>query len=84
MSETVDIFQVFKDLNIPYEKQEHKAIFSEEDSKGVAITLEGMDVKNLFVKDKNKNYGLVSMDLHKRADLKKIAEQFGFGRLSFL
>ena len=23
------------------------------------------------------------MDLHKRADLKKIAEQFGFGRLSF-
>ena len=83
MSETVDIFQVLKDLNIPYEKQEHKAIFSEEDSKDVVITLEGMDVKNLFVKDKNKNYGLVSMDLHKRADLKKIAEQFGFGRLSF-
>ena len=83
MSETVDIFQVLKDLNIPYEKQEHKAIFSEEDSKDVVITLEGTDVKNLFVKDKNKNYGLVSMDLHKRADLKKIAEQFGFGRLSF-
>ena len=83
MSETVDIFQVLKDLDIPYEKQEHKAIFSEEDSKDVVITLEGTDVKNLFVKDKNKNYGLVSMDLHKRADLKKIAEQFGFGRLSF-
>ena len=64
MSEEVDIFQVLKDLNIPYEKQEHKAIFSEEDSQDVVITLEGMDVKNLFVKDKNKNYGLVSMDLH--------------------
>ena len=83
MSNTVDIFQVLRDLNIPYELQEHKAIFSEEDSKDVIITLEGTDVKNLFVKDKNKNYGLVSMDLHKRADLKKIAEQFGFGRLSF-
>ena len=33
MSEMVDIFQVLKDLDIPYEKQEHKAIFSEEDSK---------------------------------------------------
>ena len=68
MSGSVDIFQVLKDLNIPYEVQEHKAIFSEEDSKDVVITLKGCDVKNLFVKDKNKNYGLVSMDLHKRAD----------------
>ena len=50
MRETVDIFQVLKDLNIPFELQEHKAIFSEEDSKDVVITLEGTDVKNLFVK----------------------------------
>lgn len=56
MSEAVDIFHVLKDLDIPYEKQEHKAIFSEEDSKDVVITLKGTDVKNLFVKDKNKNY----------------------------
>ena len=77
------IFQILNDLNIPYELQEHKAIFSEEDSKDVVITLEGTDVKNLFVKDKNNNYGLVSLDLHKRADLKKIAEAFGYGRLSF-
>ena len=69
MSDTVDIFQVLRDLDIPYELQEHKAIFSEEDSKDVVISLEGTDVKNLFVKDKNKNYGLVSMDLHKRAKM---------------
>ena len=54
MSEIVDIFKVLSELNIPYEKQEHKAIFSEEDSKDVVITLEGTDVKNLFVKDKKK------------------------------
>ena len=71
------IFEILNDLNIPYELQEHKAIFSEEDSKDVVITLEGTDVKNLFVKDKNNNYGLVSLDLHKRADLKKIAAAFG-------
>lgn len=77
------ILQTLTDLKIPYELQEHKAIFSEEDSKDVVITLEGTDVKNLFVKDKNNNYGLVSLDLHKRADLKKIAAAFDYGRLSF-
>lgn len=77
------IFQILNELNISYELQEHKAIFSEEDSKDVEITLEGIDVKNLFVKDKSNNYGLVSLDLHKRADLKKIAAAFGYGRLSF-
>ena len=48
MAET-DIFKVLNDLNIPFEKQEHKAIFSEEDSKDVVITLPGVDVKNLFI-----------------------------------
>lgn len=78
-----DIFKILNELNISYDIQEHKAIFSEEDSKDVKIILDGIEVKNLFVKDKNHNYGLVSMDLHKRADLKKIAAKFGFGRLSF-
>lgn len=35
------IFQILNGLNIPYELQEHKAIFSEEDSNDVVITLEG-------------------------------------------
>ena len=50
------ILQILTNLNIPFEMQEHKAIFSEEDSMDVEISLEGMDVKNLFVKDKNHNY----------------------------
>ncbi|MCR5187748.1 MAG: hypothetical protein K6C97_02345 [Treponema sp.] len=78
-----EILQTLTDMNIPFELQEHKAIFSEKDSEGVEITLPGIEVKNLFVKDKHHNYGLVSMDLHKRADLKKIALLFGFDRLSF-
>lgn len=77
------IFDILGELEISFEKQEHRAIFSEKDCEGVEILLEGIDVKNLFVKDKKGNYGLVSMDLHKRADLKKIEKIFGFGRLSF-
>ncbi len=60
------IFQILNDLNIPFKLQEHKAIFSEEDSSDIVITLEGTDVKNLFVKDKNN--GPVNLDLHKKAD----------------
>ncbi len=78
-----DILQILSSLGIPYEIQEHKAIFSEEDAKDVVLTLEGIDVKNLFVKDKAGHYGLVSLALHRRADLKKIAAELGFGRLSF-
>ena len=81
--EQTDIFEVLKSLNISYELQEHKAIFCEADHKDFTTLLEGMEVKNLFVKDKDGNYGLVSMSLHERADLKKIASIFGFGRLSF-
>lgn len=63
------ILQTLEDLNIHYEIQEHKPIFSEKDSEDVVITLPGIDVKNLFLKDKHNNYGLVSMNLHKRAFL---------------
>lgn len=78
-----EILQILNELNIPFEIQEHKAIFSEKDCNDVVISLEGIEVKNLFLKDKNQNYALVSMALHKKADLKKIAAAFGYGRLSF-
>lgn len=48
------IFETLDSLNIAYELHEHKAIFSEKDSKDVEITLPGVDVKNLFVKEKRK------------------------------
>ena len=72
-----NILKVLKDLHISYEIQEHIPLFSEKDAQNVEITLQGIDVKNLFVKDKKGHYGLVSMDLHKRADLTKIAEASG-------
>ncbi|MCR4790494.1 MAG: class I SAM-dependent methyltransferase [Treponemataceae bacterium] len=78
-----DIFEILIDIGIYYELQLHKPIFSEEDSKDIDIQLIGNEVKNLFVKDKHGTYILVSMPLHKRADLKQIAEIFSTTRLSF-
>ena len=47
-----NILKVLKDLHISYEIQEHIPLFSEKDAQNVEITLQGIDVKNLFVKDK--------------------------------
>ena len=68
-----DILEILNSLNIEFQLQEHKAIFSEKDSREVEILLPGIEVKNLFVKDKKSNYALVTLALHDRADLKKIA-----------
>lgn len=78
-----DIFHILNSLEIPYQIQEHRAIFSEKDGADVEITLPGVMVKNLFVRDKGGRYALISMELHRRADLRKIAERLGMGRLSF-
>ena len=78
-----EIFFILDELKIPYEVQEHKAIFSEKDAAEIKIDLNGIDVKNLFVKDKKGKYALVTLALHKRADLKKIAALLNMERLSF-
>lgn len=78
-----DILHILSSLGISYEMQEHRAIFLEKDDAGVEITLPGTEVKNLFVRDKGGRYALVSMALHRRADLGKIARRLGTGRLSF-
>ncbi len=79
----MDLFSKFQELGIQYQIQEHEAIFSEKDAEHVKIELNGIDVKNLFVKDKKGNYALVTLGLHKKADLKQIAALLDFKRLTF-
>lgn len=45
-----DIFKILNELNISYDIQEHKAIFSEEDSKDVKIILGWNRSKKSFCK----------------------------------
>lgn len=78
-----DIFQILQDLSISYEIQEHQPIFCEEDAAKVQINLQGTKVKNLFVKDKHNKMALVSLPLHKKADLKQIGQILDSKRLSF-
>ena len=77
------ILSVLQELGIPFQLQEHPATFTVEQSSKIHIDLDGYKVKNLFVKDKKKNYLLITLGKDKRADLKAIAAQQGLGRLSF-
>lgn len=77
------IFEILSSLGIPWKIQEHKPIFSVEEGRDVELHLDGVDVKNLFLKDKKGKFILLTLNIEKRADLKSVAEFTGSGRLSF-
>ncbi len=79
----MDIYQVLEKLNISYQEQVHKALYTVEDAKNENITLPGKGCKNLFLKDKHKNYYLVVLEEDKRANLKELEKKLNTKNLSF-
>ena len=78
------VYKVLKELNIEYEKVEHPALYTVEDCEKYNIKMEGLECKNLFLRNKEKTkYYLVSLPLEKRANLKEIQEKLRETRLSF-
>ena len=80
------VWDVFKKLNIEYEEVNHSAIFKEKDEANKKVDFKGaMVCKNLLVKpEKSEERYLLCLPLPKRADLKKIQEEIGCRRLSFV
>ena len=70
----VDLYEILKKLEISYEEVEHEAVFTMEDIKKLDEHLEGMQLKNLFVKDRFDNRYLIVVDEDKRFDLKALKE----------
>ena len=79
----MDILGVLKELNIEYELQEHKAVYTVDDLQDVFMEMEGIGCKNLFLKDAKKNLFLYTLPDNKRADLKTLPEKINSKRLSF-
>lgn len=77
------IFETLSSMNITWKIQEHKPIFTVEEGKDVKISLDGYEVKNLFLKDKKGAFILFTLGIEKRADLKAVSDFCGCGRLSF-
>ncbi|MDO8625915.1 MAG: prolyl-tRNA synthetase associated domain-containing protein [Candidatus Magasanikbacteria bacterium] len=79
-----DIYEVLRQLNVPYTKYDHPAVFSYEDELRLGVKVPGATSKNLFLKNKkgDKHY-LVCLEIEKRADLKKLAALLNESNLSF-
>jgi Ala-tRNA(Pro) deacylase len=78
-----EIYADFSRLGIAYEKLEHPAVFTVDDSAMVHDRLPGAHTKNLFLKDHRGEHWLVVLPSDRRADLKGIAAIVGSGKLSF-
>ena len=77
-----DIYSYLSQNEIPFEKFEHEPVHTIEDlsklpQMNAAIT------KNLFLRDKSNQFMLVTVEVQKSVDLKKLGEATGKKKLSF-
>ena len=79
----MDILEILDKLNIKYEKIEHKAVISVDDSDKIKYTIEGIICKTLFITDKKGNYYLYLLEGIKRANLKELSKILNTTHLSF-
>ena len=78
------VYAVFDEMGIPYEKVDHPAIFSQADNEKRPIDIDGVILKNLFLRNKSKSkYYLFVLPLEKKADLLALQQAIKESRLSF-
>ena len=79
-----DIYEVLDSLGLDYQKHEHHAVFTCEDSDGLFEEIEGGHIKNLFLRNKNGNqHYLVVVESSKTVDLKELRKYLGESKISF-
>ena len=79
----MNIYDVFRKLDINYKEVSHKAVFTVEEAKFIEESIEGVGCKNLFLTDKKNHYFLLVLEENKRADIKSIAKIAWVSSLSF-
>ncbi len=77
------LYKKLEELNIKIEKQAHDAVYTIEEILKLDIRLDGMGLKNLFVKDKFNTRYMIVVEENKRVDLKKLKENLELNKLSF-
>ncbi len=78
------VYETLDRLGIPYECIEHAAVYTAEEFAVVPFPDDVRLAKNLFLRDnKGKRHFLVVMALDRPADLRRLGDLLGAGRLSF-
>ena len=79
-----DIYEFLDANNVSYERHDHQAVFTVEQSKILSPELNGASTKNLFLRDKKGiRHFLVTVLEDKKVDLKALSYVLDSSRLSF-
>jgi Ala-tRNA(Pro) deacylase len=79
-----DFYQFLADHEIEFDRHDHPAVFTVEESDQLVPSLPGAKTKNLFLRDqKGKRHFLVVVPAHKRVNINALPEALGSSRLSF-
>lgn len=79
----LEVYKYLDSKNIKYEITEHKAVFNMEEIAGIEVPYPEADAKNLFIRDRKKNYYLISVKGNKRVDLKAFRNKIDSTALTF-
>ena len=81
----MNIFEVLGALDIEFQRLDHEAVFTVEQSHRLRIfdKLGGQPCKNLFLRNKRGEFFLLTLPADKHADLKAVAKILQLSRLSF-
>lgn len=78
-----EVYEELDKYQISYEKVDHEAVLTIEESQKIKEKIEGIGCKNLFLKDQKENYYLVILEDQHQISLKDIALKIQSKRLSF-
>lgn len=68
---------------IPYQLHHHAPVFTVAESEKLKTTIEGLECRNLFLRDKKGSMFLITAGNDTKIDLKELPALLGCGRLSF-
>ena len=78
------IYEFLEKNKVEYERHDHEAVFTVEESKQLSPELDGASTKNLFLRDKKgSRHFLVTVPEDKQVDLKALSGKLDSSRLSF-
>ena len=77
------LYAAFAALGIEYEVHDHPPVFTVEESSQHTHHIKGAHTKNLFLKDKEGSFWLVTVPDEARVNLKALPAAVGCGRVSF-
>lgn len=79
-----ELLNLLAQLSIPFQRFDHKAVFTCEESEGLGLDIPGAHTKQLLMKAKNKEMYVLAIVMHdKTVDTKALAKEFGGQSFSF-